>query len=142
MIMENLYYRFKNISVEQFATLSEELSNSLPLDFETQLSFQFYQEEKVIVSRSIVSLIQGNELKLKSVFDCSFEIKEESLIQITQEDGSVIFPRSVLIQLASLNYGTLRGIIVERTKGTCFSSVFLPPLFVGEIIKEDLVVKK
>lgn len=140
--MENLYYRFKNISVEQFATLSEELSNSLPLDFETQLSFQFYQEEKVIVSRSIVSLIQGSELKLKSVFDCSFEIKEESLIQITQEDGSVIFPRSVLIQLASLNYGTLRGIIVERTKGTCFSSVFLPPLVVGEIIKEDLVVKK
>lgn len=138
--MENLYYRFKNVSVEQFATLSDNLLDSLPMDYETQFSFQFSKDERVLVSRSEISLFQGKELKMKSIFDCAFEIKDESIVEITQEDGSIIFPRSVLIQLASLNYGTLRGIIIERTKGTVFSSIFLPPLVIGEIIKEDLVI--
>ena len=75
-----------------------------------------------------------------SIFDCSFEIKEESVVEATLENGDVVIPRRLLVQLASLNYGTLRGIIIERTKGTPFSSVFLPPLIVEDIITEDLVV--
>lgn len=138
--MENLYYRFKDVSVEQFATLSESLSANSSVDYQTLFSFRFIKEENVLISRTEVSLLQGKELKMKSVLDCSFEIKTESIEQVTNEDGSIVFPRGSLIQLASLNYGTLRGIIIERTKGTAFASIFLPPLVVSEVIKGDLII--
>lgn len=138
--MENLYYRFKDVSVEQFATLNESLFAGSPVDYQTLFSFRFIKEENILVSRTEVSLLQGKELKMKSILDCSFEIKAESIELITNDDGSIVFPRGSLVQLASLNYGTLRGIIIERTKGTAFSSIFLPPLVVSEVIKEDLVI--
>jgi hypothetical protein len=141
VVMENLYYRFRSVSVEQFATLSDSLSENDTMDYETTFSFRFIKDERLLISRSEVNLLQNKELKMKSVLDCTFEVKEESVIDVTQEDGSIVFPRNLLIQLASLNYGTLRGIVIERTKGTVFSSIILPPLVVGDIIKEDLVIR-
>lgn len=138
--MENLYYRFKNVSVEQFATLSDSLSENSSMDYETRFSFRYLKDESVLVSRTETALFQDKELKMKAVFDCAFEFKKESIVEITQEDGSIVFPRDVLIQLASLNYGTLRGVVLERTKGTAFASIFLPPLAVGEIIEKNLIV--
>ena len=139
-VMADLYYRFKSVSVEQFATISEDLSDKMPMDYKTRFSFRFLKDENVLVSRADVILLQKNELKMKAIFDCSFEIKEESVVEATLGNGDVVIPRGLLVQLASLNYGTLRGIIIERTKGTPFSSVFLPPLIVEDIITEDLVV--
>ena len=139
--MENLYYRFKSVSLEQFATLSNSFSENASTDYETVLSFHFLKDERLLVSKAEVNLIQDKELKMKSVLNCAFEIKEESVIEVTQENGSIVFPRNLLIQLASLNYGTLRGVVIERTKGTKFSSIILPPLVVGDIIKEDLIIQ-
>lgn len=141
MVMENLYYRFKSVSLEQFATLSNSFSENASTDYETVLSFHFLKDERLLVSKAEVNLIQDKELKMKSVLNCAFEIKEESVIEVTQENGSIVFPRNLLIQLASLNYGTLRGVVIERTKGTKFSSIILPPLVVGDIIKEDLIIQ-
>lgn len=138
--MENLYYRFNNVSVEQFATLSNNFSKTDSMDYETFLSFRFLKDERLLVSRAEVNLFQDKELKMKAVLDCSFEVKEESVTEVIQENGNMVFPKHFLIQLASLNYGTLRGIVIERTKGTVFSSIILPPLLVGDIIKEDLII--
>ncbi len=138
--MADLYYRFKNVSIEQFATLSNKLQENVPIDYKTLFSFKYLKDENVLVSRAEVILLQEKELKMKTIFDCSFEIKKESIAEITQEDGSIVFTKNVLIQLASLNYGTLRGIVIEKTKGTSFSHIFLPPLVVGDIIKEDLII--
>lgn len=138
--MENLYYRLKNVSMEQFATLDDRLSAEDRIDFETTLPFRYIEDGNVLVSRSEVIIYQDRKIKMKSVFDCFFEIKEECLDSL-KKDGHIVFPRSFLIQLASLNYGTLRGVIIEKTRGTAFSSIILPPLLVADIIEDDLVVE-
>lgn len=135
--MKNIYYRFKSVSVEQFATLDDKWSTEEKNDFETKLSFRYLKDNRILVSRSEVTVYQDNNMKMKSVFDCFFDIKEECIEDI-KKDGSIVFPRDFLIQLASLNYGTLRGVIIEKIKGIGLSPVILPPLIVGDVIEGDL----
>ena len=138
--MEAILYRFKSISVEQFALLGDCFFFDDSVEIKTGFLFRFVKEECSLISVCDVEIFQKGELKIKATLDCSFEINKKSVEDCTKEDGSIIMPKHALIQFASLNYGTLRGVIVEKTKGTTFASAILPPLVVAELITEDLCV--
>lgn len=139
--MSGFYYRFKNISVEQFAAFEDSVSDNHPADFRVSASFDWNNGNHVLKNTMAVSVLQENVIKLKVVLCCLFDIKEESITDATHEDGTIVFPKSLLIQLASLNYGTMRGIIYERIKDTALPSIILPPLYMENIVKEDFIVK-
>ena len=50
------------------------------------------------------------------------------------KDKKYIFPTNVLIQFASLNYGTLRGAIHVKTLGSVLNKFILPPLYFNTFI--------
>lgn len=139
--MYKYYYRFRNVSVELFDRKEEFYSSGVPTDFDADVAFNFIKEEKLLRCKFTIVVSQAKEEILKTVFVCNFDIKDESIKEATQEDRSVIFAKSLLIQLASLNYGTLRGVLVERLRGSKMASIILPPLYMESIIKDDYIFR-
>lgn len=140
--MYKYYYRFRDVSVELFDRMEESYSNDEPKNFDASVAFNFIKETNVLRCKFTVVLSQNKEERLRTIFVCDFDIKDESIREATQEDGSIIFSKSLLIQLASLNYGTLRGVLVERLRGSKMASIILPPLYVENIIKDDYIFKE
>ena len=140
--MYKYYYRFRNVSVELFDRKEEFYSSGNSMDFDSNVAFNFRKEENLLRCKFTIIVSQSKEEILKTVLVCDFEIKDESIKEATQENGSIIFSKSLLIQLASLNYGTLRGVLVERLRGSKMASIILPPLYVESIIKDDYIFRE
>ena len=140
--MYKYYYRFRNVSVELFDRKEEFYSSGNSMDFDANVAFNFRKEENLLRCKFTIIVSQSKEEILKTVLVCDFEIKDESIKEATQENGSIIFSKSLLIQLASLNYGTLRGVLVERLRGSKMASIILPPLYVESIIKDDYIFRE
>ena len=77
---------------------------------------------------------------MESEVGCHFELSSESVEAMNQEDNIVI-PAFILIQFASLCYGTMRGVIHTKTEGMPLNRFILPPIYFQDIIKQDYIAK-
>lgn len=133
-------YRFRKIEVPQFATFKENYSEQTKeVSFQTNTQFSFDKDQNVLSSRIDVSMYKDDKPLLKIEIYCYFEIMADSLENIRQ-DNQYIFDPGLLVQFASLGYGTMRGVIHEKTLNTPLNNFILPPLYYGDIIKTAFAV--
>ena len=78
---------------------------------------------------------------MKAVMSSYFLIHEDSVKQMTSEDGHIVFDTGILTQFASLNYGSMRGVLYLKTTDTPLSKHILPPLYFNKILKEGYIVE-
>jgi hypothetical protein len=72
---------------------------------------------------------------------CSyFIIAKESVEQITNDKAQLIFTPMVLVQFASLNYGSLRGALSVKCQNTPLDDYVLPPIYLGQTIDQSFIV--
>jgi len=140
---KSIQYCFRKIDVAQFAIFLENYSGEISeVGFEMDAQFTFDKEQNVLCSRVIVSMTnEANQLLLKIELCCYFEIARESMQNILQ-DNSYVFDPPLLVQFASLCYGTLRGVIHMKTIDTPLNGYILPPVYFDTIIKEPFVVER
>ena len=133
-------YRFRKIDVLQFATFLENYSDQIrEVSFKTDTQFGFDKDHNVLSSLINVTMFKEEKPLLKIELGCYFEMTAESLENIRQ-DNQYIFDPALLVQFASLGYGTLRGVMHEKTMNTPLNSFILPPLYYGEIVKTPFVI--
>lgn len=110
------------------------------LVFNAETKFQYDKETRVICSEISV-VFSGNDVPLmKAVMNSYFEIHPDSIAELTNDEGHIVFPISTLIQFSSLNYGALRGAIYLKTLNTSLSEYILPPIFFQGIIDKEYIV--
>ena len=97
------------------------------------------EESRILRCTVTFHFVQGNQPFLNAELQNYFEIAEESLAEITDGDKLVV-PRGLLCQFASFGYGSFRGILYLKSINTPYSDIIMPPLYVHEIIKEDLEI--
>ena len=137
-----IQYRFRKIDVAQFAMFLENYSDQISdVEFRTDTQFSFDKEQNVLCDRISVAMSKDGRPLLKIELCCYFEISAESIENICQDDQYVFEP-GLLVQFASLNYGTLRGVLHIKTLNTPLNRFILPPLYYSEIIKTPFLVKK
>lgn len=142
--MENaksLAYQYAKMEIEQFAFFEENYKEGSDIGFNNMVQFAFDTKQCIIRCNITVNMESEGKPLLKSSFNNYFLIKEDSL-QSLLDDGKYVFPVNVLVQFASLSYGSLRGVIFAKTQGTKLNSIVLPPYYMNEIIKEPLVIQK
>ena len=137
---KEILYKYDKMELEQFAVLSENFKPSENVEFETRTSFAFDKAQKILVSKIDVRANQGDALVMKGVLNSFFRFEDASVAAM-ETDGRVVIPAQVLIQAASLCYGSLRGIIFDRTIGTQLCNVILPPIYFNRIIDKDLAAE-
>lgn len=139
---EKVLYRYINIDLEQFASFEENLRPEAgPLKVYTETTFHYDKEGRILRNRLSVAYSQEGATVMKAVIIGDFVIHEDSAARLTGEDGKTTFPVSLLVQFASLNYGTLRGVLYMKTAGTPLSKYILPPLRFNEIIQSGYVAE-
>ena len=140
---KSIQYRFRKIDVAQFAIFPEHYSSEMSeVGFGLDSQFAFDKEQNVLCSRIIVSMTnEANNLLLKIELCCYFEIAKESMQNILQ-DNSYVFQPALLVQFASLCYGTLRGVIHMKTIDTPLNGYILPPVFFDTIINNPFIVER
>ena len=136
-----IQYRFRKIDVAQFAMFLENYSDQIKdVSFRTDTQFSFDKSQNVMCSQIDVAMFKDEQPLLKIQLCCYFEITEESIENVRQENQYVFAP-GLLIQFASLCYGTLRGVLHTRTLNTPLNGFILPPLYFDEVIKTPFAVQ-
>lgn len=140
--MKDVMYRYAKMELEQFAMFEENLNEEHgEIQLQTEAQFKYDKAQQVLCSKITVTFSNGETPLMRAVINSYFLIHQDSISRITDSEGHLVFPTSVLVQFASLNYGSLRGMIHLKTLGTKLSGYILPPIFFNEIITKDYIAE-
>lgn len=133
-------YRLAKIATTHFETNEKNLKDGEG-EFRTEVEFSYNDSLHTLCCRTNVNLSQEDKTIMEISMDCFFEITVESIEKMKRGDNIVI-PSQILIQFASLGYGTMRGVIHTKTEGNDINRFILPPMYFHTIIKNDFVINK
>lgn len=140
-MMNNIQYKFIKIDLTQFSPEWEKFDSANPaVGIETNFKFSFNKTEGVLRCLTNLQFIQENQIFLKSELQTFYEIKKESIEELTNDDVITI-PKGLLCQFASLAYGSYRGVLYMKTINTALSNLILPPMYLNEVIKDDMKIR-
>lgn len=136
---QQVLYKYTKMELEQFAMFEENvLSEDKEIQFQTGVQFSFDAANNILCSKVIVTVSQESSPIMKIDLNNFFDIALESVANLRQE-GKVVFPPPILVQFASLGYGSIRGIMYAKTMGTSLNTLILPPVYFGNIIDKAFV---
>lgn len=126
MEMNEYYYRFSSMELLQFAATEEHI-NWKGLNANNQIRFQFVPDSNGLLCDFSFSLKEDADQKLvlKVEVQSRFEIREDSLLQITS-NNEMIFPIEMLVHFASLTYSSMRGMVLAKAENTNLRGFILP----------------
>ena len=140
--MEQLYYKYVKMDLEQFAVFEENIPQKLDgLKFQTQVQFDYDKAQNVLCCKITITFSEDGKPLMKAVMCSYFSISKDSLDQIRNEQDQFVFAPYMLIQFSSLNYGSLRGVLYLKRIGTKLAEHILPPIYFGQIIDKPFVVE-
>lgn len=139
--MSNIQYKFIKMDLTQFSPEWERYdSSNISVGIEANFNFSYNKNEGILKCATSLIFIQENQPFLKSELQTFFEISKESIEELTSENV-IILPKGLLCQFASLAYGSYRGVLYMKTINTALSNLILPPLYLDEVIKEDMKIQ-
>lgn len=139
--MSNIQYKFIKMDLTQFSPEWDRYDAEDPsVGIETNFNFSFNKSEGILKCATNLTFIQNNQIFLKSELQTFFEILKESIDELTNENVITI-PKSLLCQFASLAYGSFRGVVYMKTINTALSNLILPPMYLDEVIKDDMKIQ-
>lgn len=134
-------YKYIRMELEQFAMFEENYSSEVKeIQFQTESQFSFDKENSVLCSRVVVNISASDKPLVRTELKSYFEILPDSVVCLRQ-DNKIVFVPALLVQFASLCYGSLRGVIFTKTSGTPLANYILPPVYFGNLIDKAFVVE-
>ena len=139
--MSDIQYRFMKMDLTQFSPEWDRYdSENQEIGIESNFNFSYNKENMVLRCTANLNFIQKNQIFLKTELQTFFDIAEETVEKLTK-DGQITLPRSFLCQCASLAYGSFRGVIYMKTINTALNNLILPPMYLNEVIKDDMIIQ-
>lgn len=133
-------YRYSGLRLEQFAIFEENYNpHNNDIGFQAEVQYSFDVEHSILCCTITEKITDSGNLLIKAELNSFFDIQAESVCALTNE-GRIMFPPSVLVQFASLCYGSLRGVIFAKTSGTPLSKYVIPPVYFANTIDKGFAV--
>jgi len=141
--MENaIMYKYSKMDLAQFAIFEENVDKSVDeVQYQTEVQFSFDKLNCILCCKVTINMFQTGKQLLKAVLCNFFNIHAQTMETLSHDD-KVEFPIPLLIQFASLGYGTMRGVLFARTTDTPLSGYVLPPVYFDRLIDTPFVVEK
>lgn len=128
------------MELTQFAMFEESLDKSVnEVQFQTEVQFSFDKQNSVLCCRVTVNMLQEEKPLLKAELCNYFDIPEQTKEALNRE-GKLEFPIPLLVQFASLGYGSIRGVLFAKTTGSPLADFVLPPVYFDKLINNPFVV--
>lgn len=139
--MNSIQYKFIKIDLTQFSPEWDRYdSENSAVGIETNFNFSFNKAEGVLRCTTSLHFIQEDHVFLKTELQTYYEISKESIDGLVSENVLTI-PKILLCQFASLAYGSYRGVLYMKTINTPLSNLILPPMYLNEVIKDDMQIQ-
>lgn len=136
-----MLFKYIKMSLDQFAVLSDEaICTDKNIRFDNSFEFGFNREHRVLFCKTAVEGYSDDKPIFKILMTSYFEIAAESIVEITEDNGKVVFDPMTLVQFASLNYSSLRGALFIKSADTALRDIVLPPIYLNKIIKSAFIV--
>jgi len=136
-----LLYKYSKMEIEQFAMFQENYCQEVQeVQFQTEAQFSFDKNSSVLCSKIIVNMSDMDKPLIKAELNSYFHIQPESVNSLRKE-GKIVFPPQLLVQFASLCYGSMRGVIFAKTQSNALSNCILPPVYFGQLIDKSFTVE-
>jgi hypothetical protein len=138
---QQVMYRFSKMELEQFA-MFEENCNPEPkeVQFHTEAQFSYDKDNYILCSKIIINMASQEKPLVKAELKSYFNLSPES-VENLRKDGRIVFAPHLLVQFASLCYGSIRGVIFAKTIGTPINNYVLPPVYFANLIDKGFVVE-
>lgn len=137
---KQVMYKYEKMELERFAMFEENYCKDKDVMFQTEAQFAFDKENSMLCSRILVNMSAEGKFLVKAELKSYFGIHPDSIKELTKE-GRIIFAPSLLVQFASLCYGSIRGVIFSKTMTTPLSNYVLPPVYFGNLIDKGFIVE-
>lgn len=139
---QQVMYRFSKMELEQFAMFEENCNPELKeVQFQTEAQFSYDTDNYILCSKIIVNMSVQEKPLVKAELKSFFNLLPES-VENLRKDGRIMFAPPLLVQFASLCYGSIRGVIFTKTLGTPLNSIIVPPVYFGNLINKGFVVEE
>lgn len=135
-------YRFSKMELEQFAMFEENCNpETTEVAFNTEAQFSYDKNNSMLCSKILVNMSNQGKPLVKAELKSYFSIHPES-VENLRKDGRITFTPNLLVQFASLCYGSIRGVIFAKTTGTVINNFILPPVYFANMIDKGFVVEE
>jgi hypothetical protein len=128
-------FKLDSIQEEKF------VNNDAPVSAEALLVHYLIEtevrpvNEKVVVRTGVRYSVEGR-IVCEMVLSIQFGIAEyHSLVSIDEGSKKISFTSNIVPTFLSMTYGTLRGALYERVKGTQWEAYPLPPMSLADLEK-------
>ena len=141
-MIDQIFFRFIKLELTQFAIFeSDNIDDEKPLELSSTFQFAYSYDDDVVCCTTTVVITNVIRPILKAELKSYFKIMSESVASMI-EDECIILPTSLMIQFASLGYGSMRGVIYAKTMGTPLEKIILPPNDVQNIFTDPAKFRK
>lgn len=101
--------------------------------------FNYDTDSRILRCAVCVDMLQHDKSLVKCECRIHFEFSEASAQSFNSGD-KVQIDRGILIQFASITYGSLRGILIAKSNDIPFAIPVLPPVYMQQIVQNDLIL--
>lgn len=137
---DTAHYRIIKGECSQFAAFDENFDSGIKqMGLQSSVQFNYDAATRILRCNAGVSVLQQEKPLLKAVCSMYFEFEAETAAGFVREEGLEI-PRPLLVHFASLSYGALRGILIDRSGDLSFRLPVLPPVNMGGIVTGPLCI--
>ncbi len=137
-----MQYKYSKIDLEQFAVLTDApIDNNAEIKIRTDLEFAYTRENRLLANKITITATDNDQMLMKAVMSSYFEIAPDSIEEISEDDGRLVFDPMSLVQFASLNYGSLRGALYVKTANTPLKDLVIPPIYFHKIITSAFTIE-
>lgn len=137
---KQIKFALQNIKIEQFAIFSEDIKINKSIQLKNNIKFNILNDLRKLETRILINFQQEDRTILVLETASSFIIEQNSWKGLVKSK-SIIIPRSFLMHLAAVSFGTTRGVLHAKTVDTPLANYILPLTNFDEIIKSDLKVE-
>lgn len=136
----NIKYRIHGISIDNFIFQKELYSKGEGFALGHNFAFALNKEQCLLKCFYTENMFQNDKLFLVAKLTVCLEIKQDSFEQLVDK-GVITIPANFLVQCASLAYGTMRGVVVDRTNDEGVDDIIMPAKYLQEDITKPMVIK-
>jgi hypothetical protein len=132
-------FQLVGIKTDEFATFVDEFSNNKEYVVNTNLSFSFYINEKIIGTHIKFIFTHNQNPLIVIAATCFFNILQWDKY-FNNAANSFTIPKTFAQHIGVITVGTARGILHSKTEGTKFNGFIVPSINVLELVTNDIII--
>jgi hypothetical protein len=130
-------FKLTNVETLQFATIKTEIKDEGEIKIKADYGFGINNEIQQILCKTKFEFQFKTKTFIIIEVSCEFQVDTKTWKTYSTKN-EIELPKGLLLHLAMITVGTVRGVLHAKTENTSFNKFFLPALDITPMVTENL----